>query len=604
MQEVIQNIIFPQNDMLETHFQLYYRGSHGVLLNENGQKYLALSEYQQTEFNTYFNSLSYRKWRKYTDVKKLTLHLQAKGQFVLKLYGYSLRSVEPERKLLGEFSYDLAEKTELRLDIPEHQEQLVGFELQTLKPSVIYGGKYLGEFPQTRPVNLAISTTTCKKEDFIIGNVQILKDALLDSDGDIAQHLFINIVDNGRTLKPEDFPTDPRIRLFPNKNVGGSGGFARGMIESLRQKESITHVLLMDDDILIQPEALYRTYILLKHLKQEYQQCFISGAMLYLENVSVQKEDVGTVQKDGSFLPLKQEFNQDFLWDNLKNEHDYPLNKHTYAAWWYCCIPAETIREQGLPMPIFVRGDDVEYGLRCDPGFITMNGICVWHMGFAGKFNVGMDHYQVNRNLLINQAVTGLLDDVNVLRKLQLDFRKHMLRLDYDSAEITLLGLEDYLKGPEFIKQDLGEKILVSNNQLGHKMVPLAELGNPEAGLGDPYDDPPRKFIEKWLFRLTYNGHRLRFLCRLKPDIMSVPYNDVYTPSRIAFRRELVAVNPVTGSGYLLKRDQSRYQQLMKRYKTAMATYKKRHLQLRKQYQDCRELFVSEKFWKEYLEIE
>ena len=80
-------------------------------------------------------------------------------------------------------------------------------------------------------------------------------------------------------------------------------------------------------------------------------------------------------------------------------------------------------------MPIFVRGDDVEYGLRCNPGFITMNGICVWHMGFAGKFNVGMDHYQVNRNLLINQAVTGLIDDVNVIRKTQLDFRKHILRL-------------------------------------------------------------------------------------------------------------------------------------------------------------------------------
>ena len=30
MQEIIQNITFPQNDMLEEHSELYYRGAEGV----------------------------------------------------------------------------------------------------------------------------------------------------------------------------------------------------------------------------------------------------------------------------------------------------------------------------------------------------------------------------------------------------------------------------------------------------------------------------------------------------------------------------------------------------------------------------------------------
>ena len=135
-------------------------------------------------------------------------------------------------------------------------------------------------------------------------------------------------------------------------------------------------------------------------------------------------------------------------------------------------------------------------------------------------------------------------------------------------------------------------------------MIPLSELGDPDVGLGDPYFDPPRKFIEKWLFRLTYNGHRLRFLCRLKKGIMSIPYNDVYTPSRIAFREKLVAVNPVTRTGYLLERNQKRYQELMKRYKTAMKMYKRQNGNLTKKYRECRELFRSEEFWKGYLGIE
>ncbi|RHS91028.1 glycosyltransferase [Clostridium sp. AM42-4] len=603
MQEIIQNITFPQNDMLEEHSKLYYRGAEGVLLHENEKKYLVLPAFQQTEFSTYLNGCSIEKWKKYTNLETIKLYLTLEGKFILKLYAYSLRSVEPERKLLLEKIFDLTEKKELEIEISEVDEQTVGFELHTLAPVTFWGGRYVGDFSDAREVNLAISTTTCKKEEFITRNAKILKAALLDSDTDIARHLFMNIVDNGGTLKREDFPADDRIRLFPNKNVGGSGGFARGMLEALHQKEHVTHVLLMDDDILIQPEAIYRTYILLKHLKKEYQKCFVSGAMLHLENASIQKEDVGVLTTEGFFMPLKKEFNQEYLWDNLKNEQEYPLPAHTYAAWWYCCIPIETIKEQGLPMPIFVRGDDVEYGLRCNPGFITMNGICVWHMGFAGKFNVGMDHYQVNRNLLINQAVTGLIDDVNVIRKTQLDFRKHILRLDYDSAEIALRALEDYLKGPDFIRQDLGEKILVSNNQLGHKMVPMKELGNPEVGLGDPYDDPKRQFVEKWLFRVTYNGHRFRFLSKLKDGVMSVPYNDVYTPSRIAFRKKLVAINPMTSTGYMLERNQERYRELMKRYRTAMAAYKKNQGQLVKQYRACKEEFRTEKFWKAYLEI-
>lgn len=605
MKEIIQHIIFPQNDTLEDHYRLYYRESQGLLMKEpDGQKYLIVPEYQTITFNTYFNGCSYRKWKQYTDIEHVSLLWEAQGNFILRLYGYSLRSLEPEKKLLGEYHYASDQKEVFEIEIPENGEQMIGLEIKTLKECIFYGGAYYGEFPDARAVNLAISTTTCKKEEFIKGNAKLLKEQLLDSDSDIARHLFINIVDNGRTLTQKDFPEDERIQLFPNKNTGGAGGFARGMIEALRQKEPLTHILLMDDDVMVQPEAIYRTYILLKHVRKIYEDSFISGAMLFMENISIQKEDVGYLKTNGYFDILKREFNQEYLWDNLKNEHEFPLPPHSYAAWWYCCIPTATIRQQGLPVPIFVRGDDVEYGLRCQPNFITMNGICVWHLGFAGKFNVGMDHYQVNRNLLINQAVTGLLDDVNVIHKVHLDFRKHLLRLDYDSAEIALRALEDYLKGPDFIRQDLGEKILFSNNALGHKMVPLSELGDPDAGLGDPYFDPPRRFVEKWLFRLTYNGHRLRFLCRLKNGIMSIPYNDVYTPSRIAFREKLVAVNPVTRTGYLLERDQKRYQELMKRFKAAMKMYKRENGNLTKKYRECRELFRSEAFWKEYLGIE
>ena len=36
------------------------------------------------------------------------------------------------------------------------------------------------------------------------------------------------------------------------------------------------------------------------------------------------------------------------------------------------------------------RGDDVEFSIANNAKFITMNGICIWHMGFAAKFNMAM----------------------------------------------------------------------------------------------------------------------------------------------------------------------------------------------------------------------
>ena len=156
------------------------------------------------------------------------------------------------------------------------------------------------------------------------------------------------------------------------------------------KKPAATHVLLMDDDVLVLPESIRRTYNLLRLIKPEYKDYFISGAMLYYENPSFQHEDIGTVDVNGydcRFKALKGIFNHQELTDNLENERFYPYSKNSYAAWWYCCMPINTIKKNGLPLPIFIRVDDMEYALRCKARMITMNGICVWHMGFVTKYN-------------------------------------------------------------------------------------------------------------------------------------------------------------------------------------------------------------------------
>ena len=243
------------------------------------------------------------------------------------------------------------------------------------------------------------------KEEYITKNIQTLRDKVFFDGSEMKEHLFVNVIDNGRTLNAETLNTD-NIKIYPNMNVGGAGGFTRGMIESLEMERKPTHVLLMDDDVLLMEESLFRTYFLLRILRPEYEEYFLSGAMFDYDHRQIQYEDIGYVHpEDGSYGPLKDRMDMCKLENLLRNEEMASRTKNeSYAGWWYCCIPMPLIEKNGLPLPVFVRGDDVEFSIRNKAKFLTLNGISIWHVGFAGKFNAAMELYQVHRNSLIIQA--------------------------------------------------------------------------------------------------------------------------------------------------------------------------------------------------------
>jgi len=54
------------------------------------------------------------------------------------------------------------------------------------------------------------------------------------------------------------------VQLIPNKNVGGSGGFARGLVEALQE---YLPILFMDDDIELDSESIYRLFSLYEYAK-------------------------------------------------------------------------------------------------------------------------------------------------------------------------------------------------------------------------------------------------------------------------------------------------------------------------------------------------
>ena len=130
-------------------------------------------------------------------------------------------------------------------------------------------------------------------------------------------HMFV--VDNGRTLDV-DALSDDLVTVLPNPNVGGSGGFARGMMAATEVEGAFTHVLVMDDDVRIVPESLIRTFNLLSLARGTYRNAFLNGAMLSLEHPTRQFEDVAFVNPTGVYAKVKRDYDVSRLFDICANE--------------------------------------------------------------------------------------------------------------------------------------------------------------------------------------------------------------------------------------------------------------------------------------------
>lgn len=601
MRQKLQNVIFPIDEKLQPHWRLFYTGPRCV--QDAAGRVLLLAGHV-IGFATCLNGFSLEKWGRYTPLEAVELRLTVQGNFRLELVGYSLNPTQPERHLLYEQECSCDQPREIRAAYPaDARDQMLAFEIHPYTGCVLHAAAYFGSFPNGcgQEVVLSLATTTCRKEALITRNVDLIRRELLGAGSDLRQNLYVHVVDNGGTLDPAAV-NGWHIALHPNKNAGGSGGYARGMIESLRQTPRATHVLLMDDDVLVLPESIRRTYVLLTLLRPEYRDSFVSGAMLDYDAMDLQHEDVGTVADNGDWRPARPGMDQTDLANVLRTNRELLPLKRPYAGWWYCCIPAAAIEKNGLPLPLFLRGDDIEYSLRCRPRhFLTMTGICVWHMGFGAKYNAAMDIYQRIRNMLAARAVTGVLADVDIEGYARRIFRNQLREFAYNGAELVLRAVEDYLEGPEqLVRAACGER-LRENTRLNETLQPL-ETFNVEVRLEEVYSDPPRRFLDKVIGALTCNGHRL-WPRRLLRGMGVIGYDDSYQPQAQALREKLLAVNVRDRTAALRVQDRARFHSLTARWRRACRRLEREGPEVARRYAAARARLTSEAFWREYLEL-
>ena len=107
----LQNLLFPTGIKFETQWNLFYRGERMRYDAEQG--ILCLPKYRVADFMSYLNAFSSHKWKKYTNLQAVKLHLQLQGKGKVRLVGYTLDVHSPAKTVLAEQNYVFNESGEI-----------------------------------------------------------------------------------------------------------------------------------------------------------------------------------------------------------------------------------------------------------------------------------------------------------------------------------------------------------------------------------------------------------------------------------------------------------------------------------------------------------
>ncbi len=460
MEYILQKITFPKEVD-----ERYIRGDYEHC--QDGSVRLAGQGFFSTD--TYFNAFSVGKWCAYTTVENLKLRIRARGSFAL--------SVFHDEEKISEFR--ISDGTDLfETELPLFDRGILYFSIRSPEENaVLYEASYLTDAADIRDIRLALNICTYRRFEALSRNVELLKTELLeaeDSNG-LRDRLQIFITDNASEIDPDRFG-DERIHLAHSPNLGGAGGFTKGLLRILQYNEThsdpLTHVLFLDDDAGLNPESIRRTWALLGLLKPEFERCFIAGAMLRSEDPCIQHEN-GALWNRGKCVYVGRGLDMSDPGNVIRNEQ--PAERD-YGAWWFCCVPMSVVSRQDLPFPFCIHGDDIEFSLRHAEGIITMNGIAVEHPASLHVRTSANEYYNLRNMLMINARYVPGYGIGKILMQSATAMTVALLRHRYRDMGLIRRAVLDYLKGPGFLLETDASALNDEIRQAGYRFEDMSAL--------------------------------------------------------------------------------------------------------------------------------
>ncbi len=572
----IANIIYPTESLcMEEH--LYFRPDTLSWYSYDDSA-LYLKEGASVSFDTYFNSFSLGKWQENTIIKDVELYLETEGHLLCTVYHMdeehiihtvSINEIKPSQK-----------KT--TISIPQSlQGGLVYFTLKGLSESQLKSAYWATSQDAENIVKLGLSITTFNRQDAVKASVSRILHFLHKTE--IDAHLLV--VDNGKNVTLEE---DSKLTLIPNENLGGSGGFARGLYHLKEENDDFTHCLFMDDDASCETESIFRTYQLLTYAKDF--NLAISGAMLAMDEPNIQWENGANFNYHA--IGINRGLNLYDIHNVLNNNQNKTFD---YGGWWYFAFPIKNVK---YPFPFFVRGDDINFGFVNNFKKLTMNGIATFGDDFSYKESPLTRYLDMRSHFLQHILIDKLDFSIISILKLFSPIVGSSLTLKYGSSKAQIKAIEHVLEGPDFFANNIDMQnifpILKEYNQ-EEKLKPI----NIEDFLKDNYEIGPSLNYQRYakLFRIiTLNGHLLPSAFFKEKNV--IVYKREHRFASFFRRNKILVYHPDTKSAFLSKHNKKIFFSIsLKTFGLFMQLIRTK-VSLKKEYQDKYTYLTSKEYWE------
>jgi galactofuranosylgalactofuranosylrhamnosyl-N-acetylglucosaminyl-diphospho-decaprenol beta-1,5/1,6-galactofuranosyltransferase len=484
----MQEVVFPIGIVLpaafDAVFPLYLNSEETRAVHIEGRHRVRIFDGGVASFDAYFNRLHAGYWARFGQVETAFLELRTTGHGHLSV----LRST-PDGKTLHVHSQDIDStgNTDVALDIrPASAGGTLWFELRAAGGDlVVQDARWAAAVPaHHREVVADVAICTYNRADDVVGCLR----GLVASE-ELRSHIGrVRVIDNGT----ESFLDAPggaevaavwgdQLETVYQQNLGGSGGFSRGMAEALKAGTA-SHVLLLDDDVVVEPEGLRRAIALASITPTPT----IVGAHMLERLRPTTLWTTGEVLDPIDFSIMAANEVDGYRID-LEEERQEAVVPAAFNGWWSCLIPIETIETVGLSLPFFIKWDDIEFGYRAgEAGYptITLPGAAVWHESWDTKDDVdNWTLYFTVRNRLIHAAMESSKLPVAIRKRraravLASIWRNDILvflsRRMFANAEAVVRAVADFASGVDILDEPLpAQAQRVREARKGYPDVPV-----------------------------------------------------------------------------------------------------------------------------------
>ena len=581
----LQSFILPGYDFPADE-TLYLRSINENVNLDRNKTVLNFDKNGIVSFDTYYNSFTVSKWKESCSFQDLLLNMTGTGRFQVK---FGLHRLGQEHVFLGEYDVDLSE-SETSLPIPSWGEFERGMLYVTVKCLSGSGAlSALSWATTSQPitdVKLGIVITHFNRKKFVLPAIKRLKAGLLE-DNFFGGRVDVVVVDNSRNITDEEAQG---ITLIPNLNLGGTGGFTRGLL-SLKDDGSFSHCLFMDDDASCEVESIKRAYMFMSYAKDS--KTCLSGALL--RDIESYRLFEKGAKFDGVVKPLKQGLDLRHVHDLLLSEEGF--NEVDYGAWWFFIFSIAEV--ENFAFPFFVRGDDIIFGLRNNFNIQTLNGVSCWGEDFGLKSGPMTAYLDTRSHLVHNTSYlgSGFKKTALIISRL---FFMNLLSYNYEAARCVSLSLEDFIRGPEAWKGDIDAskaRKRVQETVVNEKLVPMCK---------EDYDLIYSSGLEESKFKfilriLTLNGYLIPSFF-MKDDVVYQPKGFRAVFRQIFGIKKVLFFNEVEQSGYVSSYSKRRALKELFIFVKLVLKFGVKFKKLSSSYSASLPEMTSEKFWQNVYE--